>query len=155
MKLAHTLIATAALAASALAHAQAASQEDCNFQHERLTSEMEKAKSAGEDARMLSLERARGELAVSCSEPGARTMKERRISTQEKKVTQMQKAVDSAEKDGKGDATKARANLKEAQAELERMKREAPKKTAQQKGAQTPEQARAQAEAQPKAPQKN
>ncbi len=128
MKFAKTLIAIAALSASALSLAQPSDPDDCAQKRAGLTSEMENAKAAGKDADAMSLERARGELAVSCSEPGERVMRERRISTQEKKVTQLQKAVDAAEQDGKGNATKARAQLHKAQAELERMKREAPAK---------------------------
>lgn len=128
MKFANTLIAIAALSASSLAFAQPADPDDCAQKRAGLTSEMENAKAAGKDADAMSLERARGELAVSCSEPSERVMRERRISTQEKKVTQLQKAVDAAERDGKGDATKARAKLQKAQAELERMKRETPAK---------------------------
>ncbi len=133
MKFAPALIAIAALSASALSLAQPADPDDCAQKRAGLTSEMEKAKSAGKDAHAVSLERARGELAVSCSEPGERVMSERRISTQEKKVTQAQKAVDAAEKDGKGDGAKARAELKKAQAELERLKRDAAKKEQKQK----------------------
>lgn len=129
-KTARTLIALAALSASALTMAQPADADDCAQKQAGLTNEMEKAKSAGQDAEAVSLERARGELAVSCSEPGARAMHDRRVSTQEKKVTQMQKEVDAAQKSGKADnIAKARADLKEAQASLADMKRQAPAKS--------------------------
>lgn len=141
MKLARTLIAIAALSAAALAQAQPADADDCAQKQAGLTSEMENAQSAGKDARAVSLERARGELAVSCSEPGERAMRERRISTQEKKVTQLQKAVDDAAAKGNG-AAKEQADLKEAKAELQRMKRAAPtKQQAQHKGSQQQPQA--------------
>ena len=149
-RIARSVIALAVLSASTLAIAQPADQEVCAQRQAGLTSEMENAKSAGEDAQALSLERARGELAVSCSEPGARAMHDRRVSTQEKKVTQMQKELDAARSGGKEDnVAKATAKLKEAQASLAEMKRSAPPKSEKDTKAAQKEQQRHPAHQQP------
>lgn len=117
------LLAIATLSTAAFASTQPAEPEDCAQKRAGLHAEVEKAQTAGNTNRVRGLERALAEIEVSCTEPGMKAKRDRRISTQEKKVSQRQRELDAAERDGKASKIASRqAKLKEAQDELARLK---------------------------------
>lgn len=113
------LSAAAALAFSAGASAQQADTQECEQKRAGVTAEVEEAKAAGQTDRVRGLERALAEIKVSCTEPGQKAKRERRVSQKEKDVTKRQHELDEAKRDGDADKiAKRQAKLKEAQDEL-------------------------------------
>ncbi|MDR6215307.1 DUF1090 family protein [Paracidovorax wautersii] len=111
------LIATAAtLAFAGTAAAQPADPDDCQQKRAGVTAEVEQARAAGQDDKVRTLERTLAEFEVSCTEPGEKVKRERRISQAEKDVTRRRLALEDAQRDGKADTiAKRQAELKKAQ----------------------------------------
>ncbi|RYF26525.1 MAG: DUF1090 domain-containing protein [Comamonadaceae bacterium] len=114
------LVATAtALTFSSMAAAQQADPSECEQKRAGVTAEVEEAKAAGQTDRVRGLERALAEIKVSCTEPGQKAKRDRRVSQKEKDVTKRQHELEEAQRDGNADKiAKRQAKLKEAQDEL-------------------------------------
>jgi len=113
------IAATATLSFASMAATQQADPKECEQKRAGVTAEVQKAKDAGQNDRAAGLERALAEINVSCTEPGQKAKRDRRVSQKEKDVTKRQHELEEAQKEGKADKiAKREAKLKEAQDEL-------------------------------------
>ena len=123
MKLSSLILAAAAVLASGQAFAQGGPEAGCAAKREAISRDIEAAKAQGQDHRVRGLERALAEVRRNCSDARLAARHLDRIGGEERKVAQRERELAEARRKGDRDKIARREDkLREAQAELQRVK---------------------------------
>jgi C4-dicarboxylate-specific signal transduction histidine kinase len=123
MKFLPFVLAGFAVLASTLAAAQPGPAATCAAKREAIGRDIEAAKAEGQPHRVRGLERALAEVRRNCSDAKLAAEHQQRVRSQERKVTQRERDLKEAQRKGDADKIARREDkLREAQAELQRVK---------------------------------
>jgi len=123
MKFLPFVLAGFAVSASTLAAAQPGPAATCAAKREAIGRDIEAAKAEGQPHRVRGLERALAEVRRNCSDAKLAAEHQQRVRSQERKVAQRERDLKEAQRKGDADKIARREDkLREAQAELQRVK---------------------------------